>query len=172
MNWKFWTSARIRKAEADVAYWKEACLKKDNEINGLLEQRAALAKEVDYWEAQKLKSEEYAQLSERLEAVYQRTPAMVSKADQDLFDKERLMVLAGFADDHSLWTTVLSYLDEHERIEIDHALKANLSDADRHYNAGRAASASDLANLLRDLKLKASRLATAPKSAPAEGKGF
>nr|WP_294577564.1 hypothetical protein [uncultured Rhodopila sp.] len=99
--------------------------------------------------------QEVKELTERGEAVYVRTPAMVTEAQQKHENLERLLVLAGRSDQDPLWRTVLSYADEHERNERQAGLRPGLSDGERHYEAGRAASASDFASALRDLKLKA-----------------
>jgi hypothetical protein len=86
---------------------------------------------------------------------YARTPAIVSEAQQRRANLERLLVLAGLADDNPLWKVMLSYADEHARNELQVALGPGMSDADRQYNAGRAASAEDFATALRDLRMKA-----------------
>lgn len=87
--------------------------------------------------------------------VYQRTPAIVTEAQQKRANTQRLLALAGLSDEHPLWRTVLSYADEHARNELAMALAPNLSDSARQYNAGRAASAEDFAVALRDLRLMA-----------------
>jgi len=100
----------------------------------------------------------YAALAEaekRERQLYVRTPVMVTEAQQKHANIERLLVLAGRSDQDPLWRTVLSYADEHERNERQNGLRPGLSDGERHYEAGRAASASDFATALRDLKLKA-----------------
>lgn len=89
-------------------------------------------------------------LQRRLEAVYQRTPAFVSEAQSKNANAQRMMVLAGVADDNPLWRTILSLIDEHERNQFDAVMPPNLDDANRHYNAGRCADAHDLASALRD----------------------
>ena len=65
--------------------------------------------------------------------------------------------LASVSLDHPLWVTVLEIVDEHERNMMQRAIEEKLSDGDRHYNAGLAASAEYLANALRDLKAQADR---------------
>lgn len=95
------------------------------------------------------------ELQTRLDAIYQRTPLAVSEEGKRHQDMERLLVLAGLSKDDPLWKTVLSYADEHERNEAQTALAPGLSDGERQYNAGRAASASDFASALRDLRVKA-----------------
>jgi len=70
-------------------------------------------------------------------------------------DLQRLMVLAGLRADDPLWTTVLSYADEHVSNELEASLMPDLTDAQRQFRAGRAASALDFATALRDLRVKA-----------------
>ena len=90
-------------------------------------------------------------------APYFLTPKVVTAAERDRQNLERLLALAGLGDGNPLWQTVLSYADEHARNEQETALAANLTDAQRHYNAGRAASALDFAIALRDLRAQADR---------------
>jgi hypothetical protein len=87
--------------------------------------------------------------------LYARSPAIVTEVQRRRANLERLLVLAGLADDNPLWKVVLSYADEHARNELQVALGPGMSDADRQYNAGRAASAEDFATALRDLRVKA-----------------
>lgn len=86
---------------------------------------------------------------------YFRMPVIVSDAQQKRADLERLLALAGVSDSNPIWKTVLSYIDEHARTEQEFALGPDLPDSVRQYNAGRAASALDLAMALRDLKVQA-----------------
>ena len=79
-------------------------------------------------------------------------------------DLERLMVLAGLDEKNPLWQVVLSYADEHELNEREVALRPDLTDGQRQYNAGRAASAYDFAQGLRDLFVKAQQQAQKLKS--------
>lgn len=65
------------------------------------------------------------------------------------------LALAGVADAHPLWVTVLEIVDEHGRNMQARAIEEKLSNEERHYNAGLAASAEYLANALRDLKATA-----------------
>jgi len=102
--------------------------------------------------------------NDRLAAVYQRTPALVTETDQKRANLTRLMVLAG-AGEHPVWKVVLSYADEHARNEEQVALGPNLSDGDRHYAAGRAGGALDFAAALRDLRAKAEQEARKLKTA-------
>ncbi len=83
------------------------------------------------------------------------TPRILTQAEQDRQDLERLLALADVGDSNPLWKTLLSYADEHAANEQEAALRPDLPDAVRHYNAGRAASALDFAQALRDLRVKA-----------------
>lgn len=78
-----------------------------------------------------------------------------TKDQRNRNDLERMMVLAGRAEDDPLWKVVLFFADEHARNELLSALGPNLPDGVRQYNAGRAASAEDFASALRDLRVKA-----------------
>lgn len=84
--------------------------------------------------------------------LYHRTPAIVSELDQKRVNMQRLLVLAGLSLEDPLWLAVLQYADEHARNEATVALRPGLSDGERQYNAGRAASADDFASALRDLR--------------------
>jgi hypothetical protein len=84
--------------------------------------------------------------------LYERTPAIVTQAQQDRANVQRLLVLAGLSEQDPLWNTILSYADEHERNEADMAMRPDLTDAQRQYNSGRAASARDWATAIRDLR--------------------
>lgn len=88
-------------------------------------------------------------------AAYLRMPAIVTEAQQKRANLERLMALAGMSDEQPLWKVMLSYADEHAHNELMIALQPGLSDAERQYNAGRAASAEDFALGLRDLRVVA-----------------
>jgi hypothetical protein len=90
-------------------------------------------------------------------AYYQR-PAFLTGKQQRIADDQRLKILAGYADTDPLWQTILSYVDEHHKNEIENSLSPKLSDSERQYAAGRAASAYDLAMALRDLKSKAKEI--------------
>jgi len=96
----------------------------------------------------------------RYEELYIRVPSFVKdRPDQARKDLERLLVLAGMEEKNPLWQVVLSYADEHERTEREVALKPDLANEQRQYNAGRAASAYDFALGLRDLFVKAQQQA-------------
>ena len=84
----------------------------------------------------------------------ERTPAVVTEAARKRENLERLLVLAGIGE-NAIWKVVVSYADEHERNEAESALLPNLTDAQRHYNAGRAAGARDFATALRELRAQA-----------------
>jgi hypothetical protein len=96
--------------------------------------------------------------------IYSRTPRPVSKQDRSRSNLERLLVLAGMGKQNPLWNVVLSYTDEHARNEFEFAMRPGLTDAERQYNAGRAASADDFAMALRDLALNAEKEATKLKA--------
>ena len=83
------------------------------------------------------------------------TPAILSEAEQNRADLERLLALAGIGNENPVWKTLLSYADEHARNEQEAALRPDLPDSVRQYNAGRAASALDFAMALRDLRAQA-----------------
>lgn len=85
------------------------------------------------------------------------TPKILTEAERDRQNLERLLALAGMGDANPVWKTLLSYADEHARNEQEAALAANLTNEQRHYNAGRAASALDFALALRDLRAQADR---------------
>ena len=99
------------------------------------------------------------ELEARLAKVYSRTPEAVTEAQQKRANLDRLMVLAGVSDTDPVWNAILSYADEHARNELQVALQHNLSDGQRQFEAGRAASASDWASALRDLKVLAEQYA-------------
>lgn len=101
---------------------------------------------------------------EARERLYARTPAIVNEAARKRSDLERLLVLAGRSEEDPLWKTVLSYADEHERNELDFALKPGMTDADRQFAAGRASGARDFAMALRDLKAESDRTAHREKA--------
>ena len=86
---------------------------------------------------------------------YFQTPRILTAAEQDRQNLERLLTLADVGDATPLWKTVLSYADEHAANEQEAALAANLINEVRQYNAGRAASALDFALALRDLRAQA-----------------
>lgn len=154
--WRFWRCERV------------TCqLKALEEFHDELGKSALRQQELS--EALKGTTEELARASERLfeaerrlDRLYQRTPEIVGETARRRENLKRLMLLAGMGD-NPLWEAVLSYADEHARNEEQTALGPNLSDADRHYNAGRAASALDFSIALRDLRLKAEGEATKAK---------
>lgn len=74
------------------------------------------------------------------------------------FDLERLMVLNGVGEDNPLWKVILSWADEHYQNQLDSALAPNLLDGQRQFEAGRAASAKDFSDALRDLRVKAQQM--------------
>lgn len=165
MNWKFWRRNRDLKIKLEQAY--EECnqvnftlTRKIQELHGQSERAEKRAEEAErqHGLAQELNvglGKENYELRRRLEGVYQRTPALVTEAQQRRGNMERLLALGGVAEDHPVWRMVLSYVDEHERNERLTALGPDLGDAARQYNAGRAGSAFDLASALRDLHYQA-----------------
>ena len=68
------------------------------------------------------------------------------------------------SEDNPLFQTVLEFMDEHLTVETRAALNPHLSDAGRHYCAGRAASAYDVAAMLRELRWQAEREASKIKA--------
>jgi hypothetical protein len=86
---------------------------------------------------------------------YFQTPRILTEAEQQRANLERLLALADVGDANPVWKTLLSYADEHAANEQESALRPELGDAQRHYNAGRAASALDFALALRDLRTQA-----------------
>jgi hypothetical protein len=106
----------------------------------------------------------FLQWLRRPRALYQRTPAIVTEAQRSRVNLERLFALSGLPEDHPVWKVILSYADEHARNELTVALQPGLADAVRQYNAGRAASAEDFAQALRDLRLQAEREANKRKA--------
>jgi hypothetical protein len=103
-------------------------------------------------------------LSDRLANLYNRTPRIITDAQQKHANMQRLLVLASTSQENPLWQVILSYADEHARNELSAALAPALRDGDRQYNAGRAASAEDFATAIRDLRLAAERHAAKLKA--------
>ena len=87
--------------------------------------------------------------------TYFRSPRILTEAEQNRANLERLLALAGVSDSHPVWKTLLSYADEHAANEQEAALAPNLANDVRQYNAGRAASALDFATALRELRTQA-----------------
>lgn len=92
-------------------------------------------------------------------SAYFRKPTILTEAEQKRANMDRLMVLGSATAETPWWKTMLSYADEHAGNEHQAALQPDLSDAVRHYNAGRAAAALDFALALRDLHAEALALA-------------
>ena len=90
---------------------------------------------------------------------YQQLPRILTEVEQSRQNLERLLALADVGDSNPVWKTLLSYADEHAANEQESALRPDLTDAQRHYNAGRAASALDFALALRDLRTQAKETA-------------
>lgn len=91
-------------------------------------------------------------------------PRPRTAAEQTRLNLERLFALAGRPQDDPLWQVVLSLADEHLENELRSALAPSLTGGDRHYNAGRAASAADFVQVLRDLRLRAEQEARKAKN--------
>ena len=94
---------------------------------------------------------------------YFAAPLVLSEAQRDRRNLERLMSLAGMGQS-AVWQTALSYADEHAANEQEAALRPDLTDSVRQYNAGRAACALDFACALRDLQAEAERQAAKLKA--------
>ena len=146
-NWKFWTWAKqVRELRTLEEF--------HDQVTQVSEANAALRREATQQsEANAALRREVAEL----EKLYQRTPEIITEAQQNRANLERLLVLAGMRQDEPLWLVLLSYADEHARNEAQMAFLPNLDDAARHYNAGRAAGAADFASALRELRLQAER---------------
>jgi hypothetical protein len=78
----------------------------------------------------------------------------LSKQAREREEVERVLALAD-VNEHPIFKAVLSYADEHARNEHEMTLGANLTDAQRHFNAGRSASAYDFALALRQIQANA-----------------
>lgn len=91
-----------------------------------------------------------------------RTSVPANEQERKHREVQRVIALASMPSSSPLWVAVLEIVDEHERNMLAEVLHPGLSDADRHYYAGRAAAAELLANAFRDLKqaadLKARKL--------------
>lgn len=96
-------------------------------------------------------------------ARYFQRPRVLTDAEQGRANLERLLALADVGDANPVWKTLLSYADEHAANEQEAALRPDLSNEVRQYNAGRAASALDFATALRDLRAEAKRQAEKQK---------
>ena len=89
--------------------------------------------------------------------AYYVVPRILGEAEQRHEDMERLLTLAGVSLTSPILKTLLSYADEHAANEQEMALRPDLPDHVRHFNAGRAASALDFAAALRELHARAQR---------------
>lgn len=101
----------------------------------------------------------------RVKEIYKRIPRFADPARQDELDRRRSMILATLSDEDPTLYVLLSLIDEHESNEMDMGLKMGLSDGDRQYHAGRAASARDLAMAIRDVRLHGQQLLAQKKAA-------
>jgi hypothetical protein len=104
------------------------------------------------------------QLKMSLRGIFQKRPnvqykrAYVAESDAARSHAElaRDMALAGVDEGHPVWNAVLSLVDEHAESEGKAALAPNLTNEQRQYAAGAAATAEYLAQMLRDARLLAS----------------
>jgi hypothetical protein len=85
-------------------------------------------------------------------AEYQRRLVAVSAAERAHAELQRDIALAGISDEHPVWQAVLSLVDETAQGELEGALAPNLTDAQRQYAAGCAATADYIAQKLRDAR--------------------
>jgi hypothetical protein len=71
--------------------------------------------------------------------------------DQDLANEGQILSALSLVDENTpLWRALFACMAAHEKIELEGLLAPNLSDAARHYNAGRRAMLEDLrGNLLK-----------------------
>jgi len=93
-------------------------------------------------------------------AIVRRVLVTRTPAEQAHAELVRDMALAGVTAEHPVWLAVLSLVDEHAQGELEAALKPNLTDEQRQYAAGAAATADYLAQMLRDARcLAAQRMA-------------
>jgi len=65
---------------------------------------------------------------------------------------QRDLALAGIPETHPVWQAVLELVDEHAQRELDAALMPNLTNEQRQFAAGAAATADYLAQMLRDAR--------------------
>ena len=97
-------------------------------------------------------------------AEYQRRLVAVSAAEKAHAELQRDVALAGIADTNPMWQAVLSLVDETAQGEIEGALTPGLTNEQRQYAAGCAATAEYLAQKLRDARtLALHRLAKAKR---------
>lgn len=90
-------------------------------------------------------------------AGFFQAPRILTEAEQNRANLERLLSLGGVSLGNPILKTVFSYADEHAANEQEAALRPDLPDSVRQYNAGRAASALDFATALRELHAQAQR---------------
>jgi hypothetical protein len=98
-------------------------------------------------------------------AEYQRRYVPVSASAKAHEEMQRDLVLAGITDAHPVWQAVLSLVDEHAQRELEGALAPNLTNEQRQYASGAAATADYLAQMLRDARLLAAQKASKHKDA-------
>ena len=66
-------------------------------------------------------------------------------------DNEILSALAGLGKESKAWKAIMIALERHGRIAMEQAITPDLTDAARHYNAGRASMTIDTKLMLEDL---------------------
>lgn len=87
--------------------------------------------------------------------AYYVKPRILTEAETNRQNLERLLALADVGDSNPVWKALLSYADEHCANEQEAALRPDLVNDVRQYNAGRAAGALDFALALRELRTAA-----------------
>lgn len=93
-------------------------------------------------------------------AHYVRRYAVQTDAERAHAELQRDIALAAIHEDHPLWQAVLLLVDEHAENEGKAALAANLTNEQRQFTAGCAATADYLSQMLRDARtLAAQRIA-------------
>ena len=98
-----------------------------------------------------------------LRAIFQRrTPSRYARryvpeteAERAHAELARDMALAGVTESDPVWLALLSLVDEHAERETAAALAPNLTNEQRQYTAGAAATADFVAQMLRDARTMA-----------------
>jgi hypothetical protein len=86
---------------------------------------------------------------------YVRRYVTQTDAERSHAERERDMALAGTPDNDPTWQAVLALVDEHAESECTGALAPGLTDDQRQFAAGAAATADYLAKMLRDARVLA-----------------
>lgn len=89
--------------------------------------------------------------------AYVRRYAVQTEAERAHAELQRDMALANIDEKHPLWQAVISLVDEHADSEQRAALAPNLTNEQRQFTAGCAATADYLAQMLRDARLMAAQ---------------